>query len=106
MAHTIRISGGVNRIYTFNNWGVVGTPTAPVTLTDDGAGQPHYIVYGGEGTVNVDHYTISYSFASPANTWYALLEDDNTDAGITTGWVFTQAAPPASGGNFFTLLMN
>ena len=105
VAHTIRISGGVNRTYTFNNWGVVGTATAPVTLTDDGAGQPHYITYGGAGTVNVDYYTISYSFASPANTWYALLEDNNTDAGINQGWIFTEPEP-ASSGNFFTLLMN
>ena len=106
VGHTIKISGGVNRTYTFNNWGVVGTATAPVTLTDDGAGNPHRIVYGGAGTVNVNYYTISYSYASPANTWYALLTDNNTDAGINDGWIFTGAPPtPSSTGNFFMLLM-
>lgn len=78
-----------------NNWGIVGTSTANVSISSDSSTQFN-LIYAGAGTVNVDYYTISYSAATPADTWYALTSNNNTDAGNNSGWIFGGAVSPST----------
>jgi fibronectin-binding autotransporter adhesin len=89
---TVAQTIGLNGSFTVNSWGIVGTATAPVTLADNGSATVANLHYGGVGTVNVDYYTISYSAATPANTWYALTSNNNIDGGNNTGWIFGAAS--------------
>lgn len=50
------------------------------------------------GHISLVRVAVSYSIASPANTWFAATSTDN---GNNTNWVFT--APPTATGNFFQL---
>lgn len=86
VAQTIGLSGSL----TVNSWGIVGTAAAPVTLADNGSATVANLHYAGTGTVDVSYYTISYSAATPSNTWYALLTDDNINAGNNSGWIFNE----------------
>lgn len=79
---------GLNGSFTVNSWGIVGTATAPVTLTDNGSATVANLHYAGTGTVDVRYYTISYSAATPADTWYALTSNNNVNGGNNTGWIF------------------
>jgi hypothetical protein len=96
---TVAQTIGLNGSFTVNSWGIVGTATAPVTLADNGSATAANLHYAGTGAVNVDYYTISYSAATPANTWYALTSNNNIDGGNNTGWIFANAVPTSS--NFF-----
>ena len=93
---TVAQTIGLNGSFTVNSWGIVGTETAPVTLTDNGSETVANLHYGGTGTVDVSYYTISYSAATPADTWYALTSNNNIDGGNNTGWIFG-----GSSSNFF-----
>jgi hypothetical protein len=95
-----RVLFQANTISTFNNWSLTGTATAPITISSNTAAQ-HRLVKSGGGTVNVSYANISFSNASPNNTWYSLLDNFNTNSGNNTGWLFT--APTASSGNFFLM---
>lgn len=83
---------------TVTNWGVVGTANATVSISAAGV-NPFNLVKAGGGNVNVDYHTISYSNASPSNTWYALFTNNNNDGGTNTGWIFE--LPAATSSNFF-----
>lgn len=83
---------------TVTNWGVVGTANATVSISAAGI-NPFNLVKAGGGTVDVSYHTISYSNASPSNTWYALFTDNNNDGGTNTGWIFE--LPATSSSNFF-----
>lgn len=83
---------------TVTNWGVVGTANATVSISAAGI-NPFNLVKAGGGTVDVSYHTISYSNASPSNTWYALFTDNNNDGGTNTGWIFE--LPAATSSNFF-----
>ena len=89
---------GSGNTYTINNYNVVGTSTASVALSGD-AVTPFNLIYGGTGNVNVSYHTITYSNASPSNTWYSLFTNNNSDGGNNTGWIFT--LPAATSSNFF-----
>jgi hypothetical protein len=93
---TVAQTIGLNGSFTVNSWGIVGTETAPITLSDNGSETVANLHYGGAGTVDVSYYTISYSNASPPNTWYALTSNNNIDGGNNTGWIFG-----GSSSNFF-----
>jgi hypothetical protein len=43
---------------------------------------------GGEEFIRVQNCNISYSNVSPANKFYALLGEGNTNGGNNTGWIF------------------
>jgi hypothetical protein len=96
---TVAQTIGLNGSLTVNSWGIVGTATAPVTLADNGTATVANLHYAGTGTVNVDYYTISYSAATPPNTWYALTSNNNVNAGNNSGWIFGDT--PVSPSTFF-----
>ena len=98
VAHTIQFAAGSTN--TINSWTVNGSSGNLVTVTSATAAA-HNLVKSGAGTVNVQYTSISYSNASPTNKWYALIVNNNIDAGNNTGWVFV--APPSSSSNFFLL---
>jgi hypothetical protein len=83
---------------TVTNWDIVGTANATVTLSATGV-TPFNLVKAGGGTVDVSYHNISYSNASPSNTWYALYTNNNTNGGTNTGWIFE--LPAATSSNFF-----
>ena len=98
VAHTIQFAAGSTN--TINSWTVNGSSGNLVTVTSATAAA-HNLVKSGAGTVNVQYTSISYSNASPTNKWYALIVNNNVDAGNNTGWIFV--APPSSSSNFFLL---
>jgi hypothetical protein len=97
VAHTIKFTAGTTT--TVGGFTVNGTAGNEVTLTSATTAQ-HNLVLAGGGTVNVSYANISYSDASPVDTWYALLTNNNTDDGNNTGWFFG-ASPSGSSSNFF-----
>jgi hypothetical protein len=99
---TIVINEFPDAYTTINNYNVVGTANATVTLSSSGA-SPFNLIYGGTGNVNVDYHTISNSNASPSNTWYALLTNNNVNGGNNTGWIFSTGPGPTNSGNFLLL---
>jgi len=86
---------------TVSNWGITGTVSAPVTISSNSASQ-HRLVKSGGGDVVVSYATISYSNATPVNTWYAPPDNFNTNAGNNTGWIFGPV-PVGGSGNFFLM---
>lgn len=89
-----------NSTTTVANWDITGTSTANVAISADSV-TPFNLVYNGSGNVDVSYHTISYSNASPANTWYSLFTNNNVDGGNNTGWIFE--LPAGSSSNFFLL---
>jgi hypothetical protein len=85
---------------TFESFFVEGQSGNLVTIDTNGAGI-HNLVYTGTGNVNVSNCIIADSNASPGNTWYALLTNNNTNGGNNTGWIFGPSV--ASSSNFFLL---
>lgn len=73
-------AGSTTHVTTFD---VNGTAGDLVVITSDSAA-PHYLIADG-GTIVVSYCDISYSEASPADTWYAVA---STDSGNNDGWVF------------------
>jgi hypothetical protein len=95
VAHTLSFFDTTTTLGAFT---VTGTAGNVVTITSSTAAQ-HNLVLTGGGNVDVSYTDISYSNASPTNTWYALLTNNNTDSGNNTGWIFTTGSPANS--NFF-----
>lgn len=102
VAHTITFEAGTTT--TMSGFTVNGTEGNVVTIKSF-TNAVHNLVLTGGGNVDVSYANISYSNASPANTWYALTSNNNTDSGNNTGWIFSSAPTPSSTGNFFSLLM-
>jgi hypothetical protein len=87
---------------TVNGFAVSGSAGNIVNITSAAVGNvtgSHNLVFTGAGTVDVNYANISYSNASPVNTWYALLTNNNVDGGNNTGWIFE--LPTTSSSNFF-----
>jgi hypothetical protein len=95
---TFVFNGDANNYTTINNWNIVGDAGNTVSLTSDNGSQFN-LVYGGNSNVNVSYHTITNSVASPANTWYALFTNNNSNGGNNSGWIFTLPATTSS--NFF-----
>jgi hypothetical protein len=79
---------------------VSGSAGNEVNITSSLSGQYNLVLTGG-GTVDVSYTNISNSNASPADTWYAWLYNNNTDGGNNTGWIFSNAPPVVANSNFF-----
>jgi hypothetical protein len=65
-----------------------------MTINSSTPGTQHNLVYTGSGNIQAYDTTITDSNASPADTWYALLINDNVDGGNNSGWIFGSAPPP------------
>jgi hypothetical protein len=63
----------------------VGTAIAPITISSATAAT-HTLNFTGAGKVSCDYLNLSYSIATPSNTWYA--GSHSTDSGNNTGWLF------------------
>jgi hypothetical protein len=87
-----------NTTTTVNTWDITGSAGNIITITS-ATSVPHNLVYTGAGNVNVSYANISYSNASPADTWFSLFTNNNTDSGNNIGWVFE--LPSATSSNFF-----
>lgn len=89
------------RTYTIGKWTADGNATTKTVLTSHNAGSPstsvHYLAYSGGGVAASTNMNISYSSASPANTWYAGAT--STNSGGNSGWIFANA--PTGNGLFF-----
>jgi hypothetical protein len=96
VAHGILFIAG--QTTTVDGFTVTGSAGNVFTITSTTAA-PHNLVFTGAGNVDLSYANISYSNASPTNTWYALLTNNNTDGGNNTGWIFTTGSPASS--NFF-----
>ena len=99
VAHTIQFAAGSTN--TINSWTASGTSGNLLTITSSTTAT-YSLVKSGAGTNNVQYTSVRYSNASPANKWYALIVNNNIDAGNNTGWVFV-APPSGSSSNFFLL---
>jgi len=96
VAHTLQFTAGTTT--TVGGFSISGSAGNLVTITSDTLAQ-HNLVLTGGGNVDLSYVGISYSNASPVNTWYALLTNDNTNDGNNTGWIFSNVVPSSS--NFF-----
>ncbi|MFA5396057.1 MAG: hypothetical protein WC346_08630, partial [Methanogenium sp.] len=68
---------------TITNFDAVGTVGNMITLLSDGTWN---LIKSGSGQISCDYLDISYSAASPADTWYAGVNSNNTTG--NSGWVF------------------
>ena len=96
VAYGIKFTAGTTT--TVDGFTVSGSAGNVVTITSATAAT-HNLVFTGAGNVDFSYADISYSNASPTNTWYALLTNNNTDSGNNTGWIFE--LPATSSSNFF-----
>lgn len=80
---------------TAADWVLTGTAGNNITITSATAAS-HTLAKSGGGTVVGDYLTISYSTATPANTFYA--GNNSTDSGNNSGWIFST---PSTGSGFF-----
>jgi hypothetical protein len=96
VAHGILFIAG--QTTTVDGFTVSGSAGNVVTITSSTA-NVHNLVFTGVGNVDVSYANISYSNASPTNTWYSLFTNNNTDSGNNTGWIFE--LPSATSSNFF-----
>ena len=78
---TLTFPAGSNTV--IGAWAVNGTPGDLVTVTSATAA-PHFLV-ASSGFVYAYYLDLSYSSASPAETWYAIA---SVDSGNNTGWIF------------------
>jgi hypothetical protein len=103
--YTVRFDSGVTN--RFDNWALTGTNTANLTLTSvakSGIFAEHSLVFTGAGDVNVSNANISYSNASPTDTWYSLYLNNNINSGNNTGWIFEIPTPPSGQQSNYHLL--
>lgn len=70
-----------------NSLTAVGTETNPITITSV-TNDTHTLTYTGSLPVVFDYANISYSNATPANTWYA---SNSIDGSNNVGWTFANA---------------
>ena len=83
VAHTILFTAGTTT--TVGAWTAKGTAGNVMTI-GSATTAAHTLTKTGGGTITVPYSSISYSNATPINTWYA---PNSTDAGNNTGWFFT-----------------
>ena len=103
--YTVRFDSGVTN--RFDKWALTGTNTANMTLTSvakSGIFTQHSLVFTGAGDVNVSNANISYSNASPTDTWYSLYLNNNINSGNNTGWIFEIPTPPSGQQSNYHLL--
>lgn len=90
------------KTYTISGWAVTGNASQKTVITSHSGGSPstsvHYLSYSGAGYASSGYLDISYSSATPANTWYA--GSTSTDSGNNTNWIFANA-PTGSNNLFF-----
>jgi hypothetical protein len=96
VAYGIKFTAGTTT--TVGGFDVSGSAGNLITITSATAAV-HNLVLTGGSNVDVSYADISYSNASPSDSWYALLTNNNTDSGNNTGWIFTTGSPANS--NFF-----
>lgn len=94
-AFTITFAAGTTT--SVGAWTISGSSGQLVTVTSATAAT-HTITKTGGGIVSANYLSISYSTATPSNTWYAGA--NSTDGGNNSGWIFT--APPNTA-NFMLL---
>lgn len=94
VAHTITFTAGTTT--TVAAWTITGTSGNVVTLGSSTT-SPFTLTKTGGGTVVIGYMSISYSTATPSNTWYAGVT--STDGGNNSGWTFATATT----GNFLAL---
>jgi hypothetical protein len=97
VTHTVQFTAGTTT--TVGGFDISGTEGNVVTIISATQAQ-HNLVLTGGGNVDVSYANIRYSNASPSNTWYALLTNNNEDLGNNTGWIFGSAG---SSSNFFLI---
>lgn len=90
VAGTFKFTSGSTT--TVSTWSVNGTSTAPITINSTSAGSPATLVKSGAATINMSYTSIQDSTASPLNTWYSLILNNNTNLGNNNGWIFNQGA--------------
>jgi hypothetical protein len=93
VAHTVQFTAGTTT--TVDEFSISGSAGNPVTLSSVTTAQ-HNLVLTGATDVDVSYVDISYSNASPADTWYALLTNNNTNGGNNTGWIFDNTVQPST----------
>jgi hypothetical protein len=94
--HTILFTAGTTT--TVSNWGASGTAGNLVTIGSTTTSAATLTKAGGGIIAGVNYLSISYSTATPANTWYTGA--NSTDGGNNSGWLFKNG----SGGNFALML--
>jgi hypothetical protein len=97
VAHTLQFTAGTTT--TVGGFTVSGSAGNEVTIISATLAQ-HNLVLTGGGNVDISYANVRYSNASPADTWYALLTNNNTNGGDNTGWIFGPT-PGGSSSNFF-----
>lgn len=90
VAHTMTFTAGTTT--TVTAWSITGTSGNVVTLGSSTT-SAFTLAKAGGGTVSADYLSISYSTATPINTWYAGT--NSTDGGNNSGWIFSI---PSTGG--------
>lgn len=91
-AKTVAFTDGTTQ--TVTNFICAASGTTVVTLTGTGAAGWTLTKAGG-GQVVLDYLALSYSTASPANTWYAGSHS-YIAAGSVSGWIFGDPGTPDS----------
>lgn len=94
-AYTVKFEAA--KTHTFANWSLTGSAGNILTIGSI-TNATHTLAKSGGGTVSVPYASISYSTATPTNTWIA---PGGTNGGNNTGWSF--AALSLSSGNFMML---
>lgn len=87
VAQTILFAPGTTT--TVANWTVTGSAGNVLTIGSVGGAAQHTLAKTGGGTITVDYASISYSNATPANTWAAA---NSTNGGANDGWTFLQGS--------------
>lgn len=87
VAQTILFTPGTTT--TVANWTVTGSAGNVLTIGSVGGAAQHTLAKTGGGTVTVEYASISYSNATPANTWAAT---NSTNGGNNNGWTFLQGS--------------
>jgi hypothetical protein len=80
---TVNFTAGTNT--TVNTFTALGTSGSHIVIGSVTAAT-HTLTKAGGGLILGDYLDITYSTASPANTWYAT---NSTADGNTTGWILT-----------------
>jgi hypothetical protein len=80
---TVNFTAGTNT--TVNTFTAIGTSGSHITIGSI-TSATHTLTKAGGGLIQGDYLDITYSTASPANTWYAT---NSTADGNTTGWTLT-----------------
>ena len=86
---------------TFNNFSLSGTSGNLIVI--DSSTAASHTLSKPSGIVSVAFCAISNSTATGGASWQAYTVNGNLDNGNNSGWLFSDAPPPAQPGNFFLL---